>query len=90
MNEYEKYIEKRDIDIKNENYEIIDGGLYSFGDFVIIGDNHFNAARYFSECLKESHSFEETILIQRKTEDVFDVQIWSVKDASINNILKET
>lgn len=79
-------IKERNKEIKKGNYSVIDGGFYSFGDLIIIGEMHKEASIYLKHCTESATSVEELIGFQAETEEIYNVQVWSSTDFNLSAI----
>ena len=75
--------------IEHGLYEIIDGGIYNFGDLVVCGEKYKEAAMYLSECMKNVSNFEESARIQSNAERIYGVAIHCSTDAYVKDILNK-
>ena len=77
---------KKETVISNNQYSVIDGGIYTLGDTYIIGENHLEASKYLEEKYNLAISSESTLSYEKETEQKFGVQIWDSTDFSINKL----
>lgn len=80
-------IRERNSAIKAGQYTVIDGGRLEFGDVIIVGEQHKEAAIYLRDCLKSSLDIKENIEFEKETEDIYDVQIWSSTDFDLSAVV---
>lgn len=83
---WSKTIKERNSYITNNQYSVIDGGIYTLGDTYIIGENHLEASKYLEEKYNLAISSESTLSYEKETEQKFGVQIWDSTDFSINKL----
>lgn len=81
-----KTIKERNSYISNNQYSVIDGGIYTLGDTYIIGENHLEASKYLEEKYNLATSSEIALSYEKETEQKFKVQIWDSTDFSINKL----
>lgn len=72
--------------ILDNKYSVIDCGIYSLGDTYVIGENHKDAGKYLEEKYNHISSQKNGILLEKETEQKFDVQIWDSTDFIIDNL----
>lgn len=82
-------ISERNLEIKKGNFTVIDGGFFSFGSLIIVGELHREAAIYLEHCVESSVSCEDLIGFEAETEDIYNVQVWSSMDFDISAIIQE-
>ncbi len=80
-------IRERNAAIKAGKYTVIDGGRWEFGDVIIAGEQHKEAAIYLGDCLKSSLDIKENIEFEKETEDIYDVQVWSSTDFDLSSVI---
>ena len=83
---WSKTIKERNSYISNNQYSVIDGGIYTLGDTYIIGENHLEASKYLEEKYNLATSSENALSYEKETEQKFGVQIWDSTDFSINKL----
>lgn len=82
-------IKERNKEIKKENYSVIDGGFYSFGNLIIIGELHKEASIYLQHCAESVINTEELIEFEAETEEIYNVQVWSSLDFDVSTIIQK-
>lgn len=80
-------IKERNAEIKAGRYTVIDGGFHSFGDVVIVGEQHKAAAVYLQQCTGSATGIKELIEFEREAEETYDVQVWSSTDFNLSAII---
>lgn len=82
-------IKERNKEIKKGNYSIIDGGLCSFSDLIIVGEQHKEASIYLRDCVESAINTEELIEFEVETEEIYNVQVWSGLDFDLSAIIQK-
>lgn len=83
---WSKTIKERNRCILNNQYSVIDGGIYTLGDTYIIGENHLEASKYLEEKYNLATSSEIALSYEKETEQKFKVQIWDSTDFAIDEV----
>lgn len=86
IHEWSECIKERNAYIKNGKYSVVDGGMYVYGDCIVVGDNHVDAGKYLEDCLSSCMSTTEAINFQKETEDIYNVQVWTTTDFDLNAV----
>lgn len=79
-------IKERNLFLREGKFTTIDS-IYGFGDLIIIGDSHDEAASYLQTCLESSLGVDGYVKFQSKTEYIYDVQVWSTIDFDLSSVL---
>lgn len=80
-------IKERNEYLKANKYSTLDGGFYCFGDLIVVGDEHKEAAFYLETCLASAMNITECIDSEIETEDIYGVQIWNSIDFDLSAVV---
>ena len=76
-------IRQRNKCIKKKKYSIVDGGTGNCNDLVVVGTDHKDAAEYLETCIVVSADQEEQLTFKKRTEEIYDVQVWNATDLNL-------
>lgn len=73
--------------LKNSKFSILDGGIGLFGDAIIVGEKHKDAADFLKNKLLSATNVHSALNHCNKAEDLYDVQVWDSSDFDIHEII---
>lgn len=73
--------------LKKSKFSILDGGIGLFGDAVVVGEKHKEAADFLKNKLLSATSVHSALSHCHKAEDLYDVQVWDSSDFDIHKII---
>ena len=76
-------IRQRNKCIKEKKYSIVEGGIGNCNDLVVVGKDHKDAAEYLETCIVVSSDQEEQLTFKKRTEEIYDVQVWNATDFNL-------
>lgn len=80
-------IKERNAAIKAGQYTVVDGGYWSFGDIILVGEQHKAAAVQMKQCAESAISIEEIVEFEKEIEEIFNVQVWSSTDFNLSAVI---
>lgn len=79
---------RRNADLKNGDYTVIDCGNLNFGDVYIIGIAHKAASMALEQVLPSCEDYRDLAEALIDLEYLFNVQVWDSTEFNIQNVLE--
>lgn len=88
MYEISDKILKRNADIRQGNYTVVDCGCLNFGDIYLIGFDHASAAVALKQALPSCKDYRDLAEALRDLEYLFYIQVWDSTEFDLRKVLE--